>query len=109
VKKPIGYDLQTFVTARAGLAGALCVAASVALGGCASQPNITPELPSAPVTEPQPEAPAREAGLPTATPKTAPLSEDEARAAALTGDCRRGHVWSCFDLGVLFECVFRAS
>jgi TPR repeat protein len=119
MNKPTGFALQTFVTARAGLAGALSIAASMALGGCASQPNITPELPSAVVTNPPPAGPAHRASSPTpvcngndtpgcSDPRIAlheerRLNDAEERAAAITKNCTTGHVQSCFDLGVLFE------
>ncbi|HZF47969.1 MAG TPA: hypothetical protein VE093_04925 [Polyangiaceae bacterium] len=45
-------NLRTLVGARAGLVGGLWIAASVALGGCASQPHGAPALPPAPAPAP---------------------------------------------------------
>jgi type IV pilus biogenesis protein CpaD/CtpE len=57
MNKPSGHDRRGLIKARAGLTSALCVAASLALGGCASQPQSAPALPPAAVIDPAPEAP----------------------------------------------------
>ena len=59
MNNPAGRDLQTPLGARAGFVGALCLAASAVLGGCAPQPYRMPALPSAPavVMDPAPAVP----------------------------------------------------
>jgi hypothetical protein len=60
MNKPTGRDNRTLLGARAGLAGALWIVTSLALGGCAQEPHVTPAFPKAP-------APSMEAAPPPVT------------------------------------------
>jgi hypothetical protein len=72
MNKPSARHPQSFIKkTRAGLTGALGIAASVVLGGCASQPYGVSTTPPATLTEPAP------------TPPEAPASLNPAQIAAL--------------------------
>jgi hypothetical protein len=71
MNKSNARNRHPFTKTRAGLTGAFCIAASVALGGCASQPYSASTIPSVATTDPAPAAPE------------APVSLNPAQIAAL--------------------------